>query len=65
MDFFRHQFATMALVAGVSLKMIQEILGHSNISTTGDTYSHVTERMQREAADKVGDLLADCMKKAP
>ena len=55
----------MALEAGVSLKTVQEVLGHSNISTTGDIYSHVTERMQREAADKVGDLLADCTKKAP
>lgn len=58
----RHTFATLALEAGVELKTVQEILGHSSISITGDIYSHVTAKMQEEAANKVGGVMADCIK---
>jgi len=35
-----------------------ETLGHSQISITMDTYSHVMPAQQREAADRMGDLLS-------
>lgn len=38
----RHCFATRGLEANVSLKAMQEILGHSSITVTGDIYTHVT-----------------------
>lgn len=38
----RHTHATQLLEAGVSGKVVQERLGHSNIATTMDIYSHVT-----------------------
>lgn len=53
----RHTYATLSLEAGIDPKTIQEILGHSTISTTMDTYSHVTIKMQKDAADTIGNLL--------
>lgn len=45
----RHTHATMLLGAGVAAKIVQERLGHSNINTTMDIYSHVTPTMQKDA----------------
>lgn len=54
----RHTWATLALQAGVHPKVVQERLGHAQISVTLDTYSHVTPAMDREAATTVADLIA-------
>jgi integrase len=53
----RHTAATLALAAGVHPKVVQERLGHSSIGVTLDTYSHVVEGMQADAASKVARLL--------
>jgi integrase len=50
----RHTFATLWLESGEHPKILQEILGHSRISITLDTYSHVTPHMQREAMGRFG-----------
>lgn len=47
----RHTHATMLLEAGANPKDIQKRLGHSKISTTLDTYSHVTKRMKNQTVD--------------
>ncbi|NBI08172.1 site-specific integrase [Senegalia massiliensis] len=47
----RHTHATMLLEAGANIKDIQERLGHSKLSTTMDTYSHVTNKMKKESVD--------------
>lgn len=47
----RHSAATILLSMGVHPKVVQEILGHSTISMTMDTYSHVLPSMQQEATD--------------
>ena len=52
----RHSAATILLGMGVSPKLIQELLGHSNISITMDRYSHVLPSMQREMAHKLDSL---------
>jgi integrase len=52
----RHSAATILLSMGVHAKVVQEILGHSQISMTMDTYSHVLPSMQQEAMDKLDDL---------
>jgi integrase len=53
----RHTAATLALAAGVHPKVVSERLGHANISITMDTYSHVVEGMQEEAAKKMASLV--------
>jgi integrase len=52
----RHFHATALLTAGVHPKVVQERLGHSQISLTLDTYSHVIPSMQEEAIDKFTEL---------
>lgn len=42
---------------GVHPKVIQEILGHSEISMIMDIYSHVLPTMQKDAMDKLRDAL--------
>jgi integrase len=49
----RHSAATLLLNKGVHPKVVQEILGHSEISMTMDIYSHVLPTMQREAMDRL------------
>jgi integrase len=51
----RHTFATLWLDSGEHPKILQEILGHSRISVTLDTYSHVVPHMQREAMGRFGE----------
>ena len=43
--------------AGVHPKVVQERLGHANVSITLDIYSHCTANMQREAAEKIDEAL--------
>lgn len=47
----RHSFATIALSNNVHPKVVQEILGHSSIRTTLDTYSHVIPTMQEQSLE--------------
>ncbi|HWU46094.1 MAG TPA: tyrosine-type recombinase/integrase [Humibacter sp.] len=53
----RHTHATLLLELGVHPKVVQERLGHSNISTTLNIYSHVTPTMQRDAVTRLASLL--------
>jgi integrase len=46
----RHTHATLMLSQGVHPKVVQERLGHANISMTLDTYSHVLPGLQEAAA---------------
>ena len=53
----RHTYATLALQSGVHPKIVSERLGHSTIALTLDVYSHALPTLQREAADRVADLI--------
>jgi integrase len=54
----RHSAATLLLAAGEHPKVVQERLGHSTITLTLDTYSHVQPDMQKRAAERLDDLLS-------
>lgn len=53
----RHTCATLLLVKGVHAKLVQELLGHSTISITLDTYSHVLPGMGDAAAGAMDEAL--------
>lgn len=53
----RHTWASLALQAGVSPKVVSERLGHASVSFTLDVYSHVLPGMQEDAAAKVVSLV--------
>jgi len=53
----RHSCATLLLVQGVAPRVVMEILGHSQISLTMDTYTAVIPALQREAAAKLDALI--------
>lgn len=55
----RHTFATLLLEAGESPKVIQELLGHSTITTTMDTYAHVTKKSKEKAVRTLNLLLEE------
>jgi hypothetical protein len=48
----RHGAATLALAAGVELKVVQDMLGHSSIVLTADTYTSVLPEVAHRAAEK-------------
>jgi integrase len=52
----RHSAAMILLAMGVPIKVVQELLGHKDISTTLNVYGHVLASMQQEAMDKLDDL---------
>jgi len=54
----RHTAATLMLQQNVNPKVVQEMLGHTNIATTLNTYSHVTPDMQAEAVSRLNELFA-------
>ncbi len=52
----RHTCATLLLIKGVYPKVVQELLGHSSISITLDTYSHVLPTMQEKAVAAMDEI---------
>jgi len=53
----RHTFATRALEEGIPAKTVSEILGHANVSTTLDLYSHVLLDTKRDAIEKMSKYI--------
>ena len=47
----RHTLATRLCESGMNIKIVQSILGHADISTTMDIYTHVTNEMQNQAKE--------------
>lgn len=54
---FRHTHASLLFEAGASMKQVQSRLGHSNIKTTMNVYTHVTKEGKEETADIFGDYM--------
>jgi integrase len=55
----RHAAASLLLAQGVNPRVVMEILGHSQISLTLNTYSHVIPSLQREAASRMDAVLGE------
>jgi integrase len=53
----RHSHASLLLSAGEHPKLVQERLGHSSITLTLDTYSHVIPSMGQQVADKLDKIM--------
>jgi integrase len=53
----RHGAATLALDAGVDIKVVQEQLGHSTSTLTRDTYQSVVKQLHHNAADAVAEMI--------
>jgi integrase len=45
--------ATTMLEAGVPLRTVSELLGHSSVAVTGDVYGHVSSEGARSAVDRL------------
>ena len=53
----RHGAASYLLSAGVDLKVVSTVLGHSQIHVTANTYAHVQQDLKRDAADRLGAVI--------
>ena len=53
----RHTAASLLLAQHVPARVVMEILGHSQIALTMNTYSHVAPEVSREAADRMARTL--------
>ena len=53
----RHSCATLLLVQGVSLRVVMEVLGHSEIALTMNAYSRVIPELRHEAAKRMQQIL--------
>jgi integrase len=54
----RHTAASLLLAQGVAPRTIMEILGHSQISLTMDTYAHIMPTLQQDAAQQMNAILS-------
>ena len=52
----RHTCASLLLAQGVPARTVMEVLGHSQIGLTMNTYAHVMPEMKRDAADRMERL---------
>ncbi len=53
----RHSAASLLLSLGIHPKVVQELLGHTQISITMDVYSHLLPGMQKDAMSKLDEAL--------
>lgn len=53
----RHTWATLALTAGIDIKIVSERLNHSSTNITREIYTHVTPPMQSDAAERVANMI--------
>jgi integrase len=56
---FRHVHATLLSVSGESIKTAQSILGHSDLETTLQVYTHPIPEAERRAEEKLAEMVLD------
>ncbi|MFC0232702.1 tyrosine-type recombinase/integrase [Vagococcus entomophilus] len=54
---FRHTHCSLLFESGASIKEVQDRLGHTDIKTTMDIYTHVTEKAKEETAQKFASYI--------
>ena len=54
---FRHSVASILISAGTDIVTVSKQLGHSQVSTTGDIYSHVIEEAKAQATECIADIM--------
>jgi integrase len=55
----RHNAATILLTMEVSMKVVQEILGHGSIATTMNIYGHVLPSSHQKAMEDMDDFFGE------
>ena len=53
----RHTFATRGAESGVSMKVMQELCGHSKIDITADIYTHISSEYKKQEFSKMNVIL--------
>ena len=53
----RHAAASFMLAEGVSVRVVMEVLGHSEIGTRANIYGHIMPELASDATERVGKLL--------
>lgn len=48
----RHTFATRMLEAGVNMRLLQNLMGHADVTTTMNIYTHVTKELRRDGIEE-------------
>jgi site-specific recombinase XerD len=62
---FRHAFATEMITSGqIDVKPVSSILGHSEVSTTLNIYTHEVQKVTAQALDFVSELIDSQRKQA-
>lgn len=61
----RHSAATTLLALGVPVRVVADLLGHSQTRVTQDTYQHVLPALAQDAADRMGAALWQCQVPVP
>lgn len=54
---FRHTHASLCFEAGLTMQDVKDRLGHSNISTTMDIYTHVTKSRKEESIQQLAKFM--------
>lgn len=60
---FRHTHCSLLFESGASLKEVQVRLGHTDIKTTMDIYTHVTKKQTEETANRFADFMSSTAEK--
>jgi integrase len=58
----RHTRASVALAAGIDIKVVSDRLGHSTTAITADLYTHVSRGLGRAAAERLADVLTGALR---
>ena len=57
MHTLRHSAAVAWLEAGIHIRQVADLLGHSSVAVTGDVYGHSSDASARAATDGLSDML--------